>query len=67
MDNYDWQDTQEAAIQATGLAPPDPNEAAILITLQPGLYTAIVRGEGGTSGVGIVEVYDLSGVSIAPQ
>ena len=65
--NYDWRDTQETEILATGLAPPDDNEAAILITLQPGLYTAIVRGEGGTSGVGIVEVYDLSGVSIAPQ
>jgi hypothetical protein len=65
--NYDWRATQEAEILATGLAPPDDNEAAILITLQPGLYTAIVRGEGGTSGVGIVEVFDLSGASIAPQ
>ncbi|MFC1688369.1 hypothetical protein ACFL07_01755 [Pseudomonadota bacterium] len=67
VDNLDWRDTQESEILATGLAPPDDTEAAILITLQPGLYTAIVRGEGGTSGVGIVEVYDLSGVSIAPQ
>ena len=46
-----------AAIAATGLAPVDPKESAILITLQPGAYTAIVSGSGGGTGVGIIEVF----------
>ena len=46
-----------AAIAATGLAPVSPLESAILITLQPGAYTAIVSGAGGGTGVGIVEVF----------
>jgi hypothetical protein len=40
-------------------APTDPNESAIIATLQPGNYTAIVRGVSNTTGVGLVEVYDL--------
>jgi hypothetical protein len=44
-------------IQASGFAPSDAHEAAILITLQPGAYTAIVSGVGGTTGVGLVEVF----------
>jgi hypothetical protein len=47
-----------ADITATGLAPPQPLEAALLITLPPGAYTAIVSGVGGT-GVGLVEVYEV--------
>ena len=46
-----------AAIQASGFAPSDPRESAILITLTPGAYTAIVTGAGGTTGVGIIEVF----------
>lgn len=53
-----WKDTQEAAIQATGLAPKDDREAAILMNLAPGAYTAIVRGKGGLTGVGLVETYN---------
>lgn len=65
--NDDWGDASNVAeITATGLAPTDPNESAILMTLDPGPYTAIVNGVGGT-GIGIVEVYDLSGGVIAPQ
>jgi hypothetical protein len=45
-----------AAIQATGLQPTDARESAILITLSPGPYTAIVTGAGGSTGVAIVEV-----------
>jgi hypothetical protein len=48
---------QPTAIQATTLAPADPREAAILITLQPGAYTAIVSGANGGVGVGIIEVF----------
>jgi hypothetical protein len=52
--------TREAQINATGLAPNDDAEAAILYVLPPpGLYTAIVSGVGGTTGVALVEVYRL--------
>jgi hypothetical protein len=55
--NDDWNDATNAAqIQATGLAPTDALESAILITLNPGAYTAIVHGFNGSTGVGIVEV-----------
>ena len=50
-----------SAIAATGLAPSHFLEAAILITLPPGLYTAIVSGFGGSTGVGLVEVFEVSG------
>jgi len=58
--NDNWKDTQQAAIQATGLAPPNDSESAILITLQPGNYTAILAGKNGTTGIGLVEVYDIT-------
>ncbi len=62
--NDDWQ-TQTTAgssaadLMALGLQPPDPREAAIVLALPPGAYTAIVRGAGDTSGVAIVEVYEV--------
>jgi len=46
-------------IRDTGHAPTDPRESAIIATLPPGNYTAIVRGVNETTGVGLVEVYDL--------
>jgi hypothetical protein len=64
--NDDWQttqlggimtDDQRAEIQNSQLAPPNPTESAIIATLQPGTYTAIVRGANGTSGNALVEVY----------
>ena len=58
--NNNWRDTQEAEIMASGLAPNDDLESAILATLDPGAYTAIVRGFSGGSGVALVETYDLS-------
>ena len=58
MTNDNWRDTQEAAISATGLAPSDDAEAAIVATLDPGVYTAILSGDNST-GVGLVEVYAL--------
>jgi hypothetical protein len=57
--NDNWRDTQEAAIQATGLAPTNDLESAIDATLAPGAYTAVVRGKNNASGVALVEVYDL--------
>ena len=58
--NDDWQSASNLAqITATGLAPTNPLESAILMTLQPGAYTAIVSGVGGGTGVGLVEVYKI--------
>ncbi len=56
----DWQSTQKDAIEASGLAPGNELEAAVRLTLPPGAYTAVVSGEAGGTGVGLVEVYDLS-------
>jgi hypothetical protein len=55
----DWKDTQEVAIEASGFSPSDSREAAITSVLAPGAYTAIVRSHDDTSGVALVEVYDL--------
>ncbi|HEY3663838.1 MAG TPA: plastocyanin/azurin family copper-binding protein [Chthoniobacterales bacterium] len=57
--NDNWKDTQQTEIEATGLAPVNDLESAISETLAPGAYTAIVAGKGGTTGVGLVEVYRL--------
>jgi hypothetical protein len=51
---------QEAAIIATGLAPANNLESAIDTTLNPGAYSAVLRGRGNTTGVALIEVYDLS-------
>ena len=57
--NDDWQSDQKAAIEATGLAPTNAKESAILATLQPTNYTAIVKSAGSGTGVALVEVYHL--------
>ena len=57
--NDNWRSDNEAAITLTGAAPQDEREAAIVAVLQPGAYTAIVRGVNDTRGVGLVEVYKL--------
>lgn len=59
MANHNWKSTQQAAIEATGLAPDDDQEAAILAAFTPGNYTAIMRGVDDTTGVGLVEAYDI--------
>jgi subtilisin family serine protease len=58
--NDNWKDTQRSAIQASGLAPQNDLESAILMTLSPGSYTVFVQGTNQSSGVALVEVYDLS-------
>jgi len=57
--NDDWRSVQPQEIMASGLAPTNDKEAAILTTLPPGSYTAIVAGGGGTTGNALVEVYKL--------
>ena len=60
--NNNWREdpAQEALIEATGIAPTNDLESAIDAGLAPGAYTAIVRGNGNSSGVALVEVYDLN-------
>lgn len=58
--NDDWKSDNQAAIAATGLAPLMDKESAVLLTLQPGAYTTIVRGKNGATGVGFVEAYLVS-------
>jgi hypothetical protein len=53
------QQSQEAEVQATLLAPTDDLESAIVTTLAPGPYTAVVRGKNETTGVALVEAYNL--------
>ena len=59
--NDDWKETQQAEIEATTIPPTDDLEAAIVRTLDPGAYTAVVSGADGGTGVALVEVYDLTG------
>ena len=56
--NDDWKSSQESEIRATGLAPPNDTEAAILRTLPPGNFTAIVSGKNGETGIALVDVFD---------
>jgi len=58
--NNDWQTTQAARITASGLAPTDPRESAIFVTLPTGDYTAVVRSADSRTGFALVEVYSVS-------
>ena len=58
--NNDWRSNHEAEIMATGLAPTNDLESAIIATLPPANYTAVVRGVNNTTGVALVEVYALN-------
>ena len=57
--NDNWRSAQQQQIIATTIPPTDNREAAIVATLQPGNYTAIVRGTGSFTGVALVEIYNL--------
>ena len=57
--NDNWKESQQAEIEATGIPPQDDRESAILMTLQPSSYTAIVRGKNDTTGVALIEAYQL--------
>ncbi|HEX7232984.1 MAG TPA: hypothetical protein VF452_21555 [Candidatus Binatia bacterium] len=77
--NDNWQDVQPAEIRATGLDPCEPNpsqstappgcslESAILVTLPPGAYTAMLSGVSGGTGVGLVEVFEVTGATFPPN
>lgn len=57
--NDDWRSSQLQQILATGIEPTDNKESAMIATLMPGSYTAIVRGVGSSTGVALVEIYNL--------
>ena len=57
--NDNWNEADPAAILATGLQPADPRESALLATLPPGAYTVIQSGAQQSTGIGLVEVYDV--------
>ena len=57
--NDNWKTSQAAAIQATGAPPKNDHESAILTTVPPGNYTVIVRGKNNTTGVALVECYNV--------
>jgi len=58
--NDNWQQSVDSGeIIATGLAPADPREAAIVVRLAPGNYTTIISGVNNTTGIGLVESYTL--------
>lgn len=59
LTNDNWRSSQEAEILASGLAPADDRESAIIRTVPAGNYTAIIRGAGGQTGIGLVEIFDL--------
>lgn len=46
-------------VEQTNLAPPDSRESAIVVTLDPGNYTTVMRGKNGETGIGVVEIFDL--------
>ncbi|MFN2621351.1 MAG: PKD domain-containing protein [Chthoniobacterales bacterium] len=56
--NDDWK-TDQQNVESTGLAPSNDRESAIVITLDPGSYTVVMRGKNNGSGIGVVEVYDV--------
>ena len=62
--NDNWKDTQEAEIQATGIAPTDDHESAIIGDFPPGGYTAVVQGKDSATGVGLIEAYQLSNTAL---
>jgi hypothetical protein len=61
--NDNWRDTQEQEIIATTIPPTNDLESAIVAILDPGAYTAILGGKNSTTGVGLVEVFDLGTAS----
>jgi len=59
VSNDNWKSDNESAIEATGIPPANDKEAAILVTLDPGSYTAVIRGKDNSTGVALVEVYQV--------
>lgn len=61
-ENDNWRSTQQADIEASTLPPGDDREPAVVASLAPGAYTAVVRGAHDTTGIALIEMYDLDPV-----
>jgi hypothetical protein len=59
LENDNWQSHQKQELENTGLQPSHDLEAALVVTLPPGQYTAQLRGKDDSSGIGVVQVYFL--------
>jgi hypothetical protein len=59
-ENDNWRDGDQAEVVASGVPPTNDAESAIVRTLPPGAYTAVVRGKNDSTGIGVVELYDLN-------
>jgi sugar lactone lactonase YvrE len=59
--NDNWKNNQQLEIEATGIAPTKDAEAALITSLGAGAYTVIERGKQSTTGIGLLEIYDLAG------
>lgn len=59
LSNDNWKSDDKTAIEGTGIPPTNDKEAAILVTLDPGSYTAVIRGKNNTTGIARVEVYQM--------
>jgi hypothetical protein len=57
--NDNWRETQQAEIEATSIPPTDDREAAIVASLPPGPYTAVLASRDGSTGIGVIEVFNL--------
>jgi hypothetical protein len=64
--NDNWKNNQQAEIEATGIPPQNDAEAALITTLSAGTYTVIERGKLNTTGLGLIEIYDL-GFGFGPE
>ena len=64
--NDNWKNNQQTEIEATGIPPSNDAESALVTTLTTGAYTVIERGKQETTGVGLIEVYDL-GAGAGPE
>jgi hypothetical protein len=58
--NDNWRDSQDGCLGTPELRPTNDLESAICVTLDPGAYTAILRGKNNGTGIGLVEVYDIN-------
>ena len=65
--NDNWKETQRREIEASSIPPQDDAESAIVRTLAPGAYTAILRGKDDSTGIGLIEIYDLEQAADAKQ
>lgn len=60
LSNDNWKSDHRQQLQASGLAPQNDKEAAIITDLEPGAYSAVLRGKNNTTGVALSEVYQLN-------